>query len=85
MSPSDPIPDTPIVTRAYCPGCEPEADPTQAVLEVRHCAEHSPGWSGQDDAVVTNTGAWMSGSGEAGGDDNRRWCEVLHRKKRLLR
>jgi hypothetical protein len=34
---------------------------------------------GLDDAVVS-AAAYLSGSAEAGGDDNRRWCEILHRR-----
>ena len=26
---TDYLPDTPCVARAYCPGCEPDADPSQ--------------------------------------------------------
>ena len=32
--------DTPYVGRKYCPGHEPEADPTEEVLEVSWCDEH---------------------------------------------
>jgi hypothetical protein len=33
-----------------------------------------------DDVVVAS--AWISGSSEAGGEDNRRWCELFHRSAR---
>jgi hypothetical protein len=45
----------------YCPGCEPEADPTREILDVRWCESHSPVRGGLD-------------------DDNRRWCELFHRR-----
>jgi tryptophan halogenase len=35
---------------------------------------------GDDEAVTTE--AYLSGSAEAGGDDNRRWCEFFHAAKR---
>jgi hypothetical protein len=76
---SDHISDTPSVARMYCPGCEPEADPTVEILDVRWCESHSPVRGGLDDEVVA-AAAYLSGSSEAGGDDNRRWCELFHRR-----
>lgn len=72
------VPDSPSVARVYCPGCEPDADPSREILDVRWCPSHSPSSCGTDDAAVS-VEAFMSGSIEAGGDDNRRWCELLHR------
>jgi hypothetical protein len=77
---TDHLPDTPGVARAYCPGCEPDADPSQEILDVRWCEPHSPARDGADDEVVT-TSAYLSGSAEAGGDDNRRWCDILHGRR----
>ncbi|OLC17340.1 MAG: hypothetical protein AUH29_02160 [Candidatus Rokubacteria bacterium 13_1_40CM_69_27] len=71
------IADAPVVARSYCPGCEPDADPTREILDVRWCDAHAPTRDGSDDAVVTSD-AFLSGSAEAGGDANRRWCELLH-------
>ena len=76
---SDHISDTPSVARMYCPGCEPEADPTLEILDVRWCESHSPVRGGLDDEVVV-AAAYLSGSSEAGGDDNRRWCQLFHRR-----
>jgi hypothetical protein len=76
---SDHIPDTPSAARMYCPGCEPEADPTHEILDVRWCESHSPVRGGLDDDAV-GAAAYLSGSSEAGGDDNRRWCELFHRR-----
>jgi hypothetical protein len=72
-------PDTPLIARLYCPGCEPDADPTSEILDVLWCESHLPLRSGLDDAVVT-AAAYLSGSSEAGGEDNRRWCEIFHRR-----
>src|SRR5262249_25658383 len=77
MAVTDSLPDTPCVARAYCPGCEPDADPSQEILDVRWCESHSPARDGADDEVVTAS-AYLSGSAEAGGDDNRRWRDILH-------
>ena len=74
---TDYLPETPVVARCYCPGCEPDADPTLEILDVRWCDTHCPGRDGSDDAAVVSS-AYLSGSGEVGGDDNRRWCDVLH-------
>jgi len=76
---SEYIPDTPSVGRPYCPACEPDADPTLEILDVRWCESHLPGREGADDAIVS-TAAYLSGTVEAGGDDNRRWCELFHRR-----
>lgn len=73
------ITDTPMVARAYCPGCEPDADPTLEILDARWCEAHSPLREGCDDGLVAST-AYVTGSSEAGGEDNRRWCELFHRR-----
>ncbi len=71
--------DNAAVVRSYCPACEPEADPSREILDVHWCVAHAPAWSGTDDDMVT-VGSLPSGSAEAGGEDNRRWCEILHRE-----
>jgi hypothetical protein len=76
----DYLADTPSLARTYCPGCEPHADPTAEILDIHWCDAHSPVRGGADDAVVTAV-AWLSGTGEAGGEDNRRWCELFHRPR----
>ena len=47
---------------------------------MRWCESHSPASDGADDEVVTES-AYLSGSAEAGGDDNRRWCDILHGRR----
>jgi hypothetical protein len=74
---SDYLPDTPCVARAYCPGCEPNADPQQEILDVRWCESHNPARDGSEDERV-NASAYLSGSAEAGGDDNRMFCALIH-------
>jgi len=81
---SDYIADAIAVARSYCPGCEPDADPLSEILDVRWCDAHAPARDGSDDAVV-NCDAFLSGSAEAGGDANRRWCELLHGADRSRR
>jgi hypothetical protein len=71
--------DAPPVARPYCPGCEPDADPIRDLLDVRWCDAHVPARDGPDDAAVA-TDRYLSGSDEAGGAANRRWCELLHRR-----
>jgi len=58
---TDVLPDSPYVARAYCPGCEPDADPSLDILDVRWCESHSPALDGGSDEVVT-TSAYLSGS-----------------------
>jgi hypothetical protein len=71
--------DSPVVARSWCPGCEPLADPTLEILDVRYCDQHAPARSGSDDTHVTSDSS-LSGSAEAGGDANRLWCQLLHRE-----
>ncbi len=70
--------DTPTVARSYCPGCEPDADPSRQVLDVHWCDAHTPVRDGLDDAAVTSD-TYLPGNAEAGGEGNKRWCDLLHR------
>jgi len=75
--------DSPHLARFYCPRCQPELDPSREILETRWCGEHHDAGRGvEDDAVACG---YVTSSTEAGGEDNRAWCELFHRKKRLLR
>ena len=76
---SEQLPDSPVVARAWCPGCEPFADPTLQILDIRYCDQHAPVRDGSDDSSVTSE-SYLSGNAEAGGDANRLWCELLHRQ-----
>lgn len=81
---SEYIADSPVVARAWCPGCEPTRDPEQEILDVRFCVAHTPNREGGADNVVTTEG-YVSGSTEAGGEANRIWCQLLHREAREIR
>ena len=76
---SEQPPDSPVVARAWCPGCEPFADPILHILETRYCDQHSPSREGADDGNVLSDNH-LSGGAEAGGDANRLWCQLLHRE-----
>ena len=43
---TDFLPDTAYVARTYWPGCEPYADPSLDILDVRWCESHSPARGG---------------------------------------
>ena len=73
--------DSPVLARLYCPGCEPDADPFVEILDVHWCDAHMPSREGSDDATVA-AAIVVSGSAEAGGEGNRRWCELFHREMR---
>ena len=77
-------PRSSVVVRPYCPSCEPDTDPTRDLVELRWCPAHAPAWGGSDDLLVT-ANALPGGSGEAGGEDNRRWCELIHGAGSTLR
>lgn len=72
------IPATPVLGRAWCPTCEPLADPMVEILDTRYCDQHPPDRGGADDVSVGFDGA-LSGAAEAGGEANRIWCQLLHR------
>lgn len=77
---SDFLQDTPFVAVSYCPGCEPERDPVAEVLDTRWCIFHTPPVRGDvDDAITAQS--FLSNT-DAGGDDNRAWCDLLHRGRR---
>lgn len=73
--------DTPNLATYYCPTCEPNRDTLAEILDVRWCHMHTPSWAGRDDDAVQPV-SFLSGSNEAGGDENRRWCELVHRGRR---
>ncbi len=75
---TDYLADTPILGRSYCPQCEPDADPLSEILDTRYCENHTPARDGSADELVISQ-AYMSGSSEAGGCDNTRWCDYIHR------
>ena len=75
---TDYLPDTPVLSRYYCPPCEPDADVLGEILETRYCGTHEPVREGRADDQV-HTQSYMSGSAECGGWDNRMWCDALHR------
>jgi len=59
----------------YCPGCNPHGDPIQML--VVWCSRHEPSVRGSDDDRVAETG--YIDRYEAGGSNNARWCDLLHR------
>lgn len=75
---SDTLNDTDYVARNYCPGCQPDKDPTQELLNVTWCSTHAPGLEGSEDKRATTSG-YLSGSAEAGGPENAAWCARIHR------
>lgn len=76
---TDFLPEKPSVARPYCPGCEPNADVLREILDVRWCETHVPARDGFDDCLLTEQSTAYGGV-EAGGEDNRRWCEAIHRR-----
>ena len=67
----------PSLVRLYCPSCEPDTDPTRDLVELLWCPAHAPAWGGAGELLVT-AHALPGGSGEAGGEDNRQWCKLIH-------
>lgn len=82
---TDWVRDSPIVTRPFCPVCEADIEQDTSMCEIRFCHMHQPSSSGADDDVIPASmrETYPAGSSEAGGLDNRAWCELLHRKRFL--
>lgn len=70
------LPVTPMLGRLWCPVCEPGADPAREILDVRWCDLHEPRRAGSADAQAVGP---IPIPVEAGGEDNRRWCDLIHR------
>ncbi len=75
---SETIVDTPDMSQEYCPACMPDLDPTIGpgdgkVYMIHWCFRHQPDSGFQDTSPVHVL------SFEAGGEDNRIWCDLLHR------
>ena len=69
------------LARWYCPTCEPQADPVAEVLQVQYCGDHQPDRVGVDDAL-SHGESMLSGSAEAGGEENRQFCDLVHQRER---
>ena len=80
---SEILPDSAYLAHQWCPTCEPHRDPVAEILETRYCEGHMPPRTGADDWDISQ--GYVSGSGEAGGEDNKAFCDLIHRKKTLLR
>lgn len=70
------LPDTTSQAIIYCPGCQPDRDPIAEILDTRWCEVHNPPRGGPDDEK-TGVAARLTVA-EAWGDNNRRWCEIVH-------
>lgn len=62
--------------RAYCPSCEPEADPLAEMLETQYCGSHFPYTRGLDDTLVS---FGLDPGTEA--EQSRALCAFIHRSR----
>lgn len=67
----DTLPDTPVVARPFCPGCDTTADELREILVVRWCCDHEPSREGLADAAVPGERVSLNTAGEAEGRDCR--------------
>ena len=68
--------------RSWCPGCEPNVDPLEEILDTIYCGAHGDTRdTGLDDQLITRDG-YLAGSAEAGGEGNRLWCAFFSRKRK---
>src|SRR5256886_15497886 len=74
------VAETPALGRSFCPGCEPDADPTLEILDVRWGDAHLPHRDGSD-VGTARSAAFLSGSAEAAGAGDRPWLLAPHRAR----
>ena len=43
-----------VVTRRWCPTCEPDVDQVKELVEVYYCCSHVPDSAGEKDGYVTS-------------------------------
>ena len=62
----------------WCPTCDPAGIPEPYMLKP--CALHTPSVEGSADVQARgqNGSYWQSGSADAGGETNAKWCKLLH-------
>lgn len=72
------IPETPNLAKDWCPMCEPDRDPLTEILQIRACAIHPVYEWGTADAMVkpAEDHNWST-PGEAGGEHNRKFNDLL--------
>jgi hypothetical protein len=68
-----------VVVRDWCVACEPDGVPEP--WTPKPCGIHWPKHDGDADTQV-RSGEFLSGSAEAGGAENRAFCELLRRNTR---
>lgn len=61
----------------WCPECGGDPGP---LWTPRRCAAHTPSDVGAADHVL-DPGPWLSGHAEAGGEESRRFADVVHRHR----
>lgn len=71
--------ETPIVTRGWCPGCQPDVDPLRELVIEQWCATHHAPTSGLDDARSAGP-CVLSGVTEIDPETNRQWAQLLRRR-----
>lgn len=65
----------------FCPECESQIVPNPNDRRPAvYCRRHMPTMTGHDDGAA-NLESYPSGSTEAGGDDNRAFCDFFHRRR----
>lgn len=47
--------DTPDLAKPFCPGCQPDVDPSREIVRTEWCGMHIPDRAGLDDLLVPPT------------------------------
>lgn len=78
--------DSPVEIPTTCPKCYPVlCEDPEYVYVLVWCSHHAPDLGGSADAEAKlRIGSEMvTGTGEAGGNDNRSICEAIHGRSRI--
>lgn len=78
---SDDLAETPVVTRDWCPGCEPDVDPLRALVRESWCGHHIPSQRGVDDDRVIAAEWFVLATGELNAETNRAMNALLARSR----
>lgn len=71
--------DTRIEVPSLCPVCYGDMDPRE--YAPQYCGLHQPAREGVEDEAVPAVENPVYPQDGSGGEDNRRWCALIHRKQ----
>jgi len=68
----------PVFVHHWCRECDPEGEFVKEPWEPLLCQMHWVAPHGESDHVIDQS-AYLTGTGESGGEENQRYCDLIHR------